>query len=57
MLTASSSGWALSSISAYSSSGSDSITIAPPEPIVAPAAVATSVRMTMLRSAVPLSAR
>ena len=51
-LTASSSGWALSSISAYSSSASESITIAPPEPIVAPARVATSVRMTMLRSAV-----
>jgi len=47
----------LRSISAYSSSASESMTIAPPEPTVAPAAVATSVRMTMLRSAVPFSAR
>ena len=48
---------ALSSISSYSSWASDSITIAPPEPIARPAGVATSVRMTMLRSAVPFSAR
>ena len=55
--TASSTARAFSSISSCSASGSDAATIAPPEPICSPSGDATSVRMTMLRSAVPLTDR
>ena len=48
---------ALSSISSYSSSGSDCMTIAPPAPIVVDSPSITIVRITMLRSEPPLSPR
>src|SRR3954447_16189661 len=55
--TACSSARALSSISSSSASGSEPATIAPPAPIASPPGAATSVRMTTLRSAVPLTPR
>ena len=55
--TASSTARAFSSISSCSASGSEAATIAPPDPICRPWGDATSVRMTMLRSAVPLTDR
>src|SRR5918992_5113323 len=48
---------AFSIISSCSASGSEAATIAPPEPICRPRGDATRVRMTMLRSAAPLTER